>query len=81
MDDGDECFDLGNREYGSDFGAPTDHSCGEVVAMIKGDSLDRARFRCGSFFDWKIRVSDTRANPGLARRRDLARNASGQETA
>ncbi len=42
MDDGDKCFDLDNWEYGSDFGAPTDHSCGEVVAMIHGDSLDRA---------------------------------------
>ncbi len=37
MEDGDECFDLDNLEYGSDFGAPTDHSCGEVVAMIPRD--------------------------------------------
>ncbi len=51
MDDGNECFDLDNLEYGSDFGAPTDHSCGEVVAMIQGASLARARFRCGSFCD------------------------------
>ncbi len=42
MDDGDECFDLDNWEYTSDFGAPTDHSSGEVVATIQGDSLDRA---------------------------------------
>ncbi len=42
MDDGDECFDLDKLEYASDFGAPTDHSSGEVVAMIQGDSLDRA---------------------------------------
>ncbi len=41
MDDGDECFDLDDLEYASDFGAPTDHSSGEVVAMIQGDSLDR----------------------------------------
>ena len=54
MDDGDEGFDLDNWEYGSDFGAPTDHSCGEVVVMIQGDSLDRARFRCGSICDWRI---------------------------
>ena len=36
MDDGDECFDLDNLEYASDFGAPTDRSSGEVVAMIQG---------------------------------------------
>ncbi len=48
MDDGDECFDLDNLEYASDFGAPTDHSSGEVVVMIQGDSLDRARSRCAS---------------------------------
>ena len=40
MDDGDECFDLDNLEYASDFGAPTDHSSGEVVAMIQGVSSD-----------------------------------------
>ncbi len=34
MDDGDECFNLDNLEYASDFGAPTDHSSGEVVVMI-----------------------------------------------
>ncbi len=34
MDDGDECFDLDNFEYASDFGAPTDHSSGEAVVMI-----------------------------------------------
>ncbi len=34
MDDGDECFDLDNLEYASDFGAPTDHLSGEVVVMI-----------------------------------------------
>ncbi len=27
-------FDLDNLEYASDFGAPTDHSSGEVVVMI-----------------------------------------------
>ena len=42
MDDGDECFDLDNWEYASDFGAPTDYSSGEVVAMIQEDSFDRA---------------------------------------
>ena len=62
MDDGDECFDLDNFEYASDFRAPTDHSSGEAVVMIQRVSLDRARFRCGSFCDWRIRVSDTRAN-------------------
>ncbi len=35
MDDGDECFDLDNLEYGSYFGAPTDYSSGEVVVMIR----------------------------------------------
>ncbi len=54
MEDGGECFDLDNLEYASDFGAPTNHSCGEVAAMIQRDSLDRARFRCGSFCDWRI---------------------------
>ena len=54
MEDADECFDLDNWEYGSDFGAPTDYSSGEAVAMIQGDSLDRGRFRCGSFCDWRI---------------------------
>ncbi len=34
MDDGDECFDLDDLEYASDFGAPTDHSSGEVVVMV-----------------------------------------------
>ncbi len=34
MDDGDECFDLDNLEYASDFGAPTDHSSVEAVVMI-----------------------------------------------
>ena len=48
MDDGDGCFDLDNLEYASDFRAPTDHSSGEAFVMIQGDSLDRARFRCGS---------------------------------
>ncbi len=42
MDDGDECFDLDDLEYASGFRAPTDHSSGEVVVMIQGDSLDRA---------------------------------------
>ncbi len=37
MDDGDERFDLDNLEYASYFGAPTDYSSGEVVAMIQGD--------------------------------------------
>ncbi len=62
MDDGDECFDLDDLEYASDFGVPTDHSSGEVVAMIQGVSLDRARLRCGSFCDWRIRIFDSRAN-------------------
>ncbi len=36
-EDGDERFDLDNLEYASYFGAPTDYSSGEVVAMIQGD--------------------------------------------
>ncbi len=62
MYDGDECFDLDNLEYASDFGAPADHSSGEAVVMIQGFSLDRDRFRCGSFCDWRIRIFDSRAN-------------------
>ena len=62
MDDGDGYFDLDNLEYALDFGTPPDHSSGEAVVMIQGFSLDRARFRCGSFCDWRIRVSDSRAN-------------------
>ncbi len=83
MDDSDECFDLDNFEYASDFRAPTDQSSGEVVAMIQGGSLDRARFRCGSLGGWrgKAGYSDSRANSGLARRREFARNAREQDTA
>ncbi len=69
MDDGDECFDLDNLEYGSDFGAPTDHSCGEVVAMIQGDSLDRARSRCASLCGWvcgKAGCADSRLDEYIA---------------
>ncbi len=47
MDEGDGVFDLDNLEYASDFGAPTDHSSDEAVAMIQRVWLDRARFRCG----------------------------------
>jgi len=35
MDDDDGYFDLDNLEYASDFGAPTDHSSGEAVVMIR----------------------------------------------
>ncbi len=51
MEDGDECFDLDNLEYASDFGAPTDHSSVEDVVMIRRE-LIRARFRCGSLGGW-----------------------------
>ena len=59
MDDGDECFDLDDLEYALNFGAPTDHSSGVVVVMIQGDSLDRARFRCGSPCGWVCGKPDT----------------------
>ena len=35
MDDGDEYFDPDNLEYASDFGAPTDHSSGKAVVMMR----------------------------------------------
>ncbi len=59
MDDGDECFDLDNLEYASDFGTPTDQSSGEVVAMIQRGSLGRARFGCGSLGGWVCGKPDT----------------------
>ncbi len=34
MDDGDECFDLDNLDYASDFRAPTDQSSGEAFVII-----------------------------------------------
>ncbi len=49
MEDGDECFDLDNWEYGSDFGAPTDYSSGDAVAMIQEDSLERASLGAVAF--------------------------------
>ncbi len=58
MDDGDECFDLDDLEYASDFGAPTDHSSGEAVVMVPS-SLDRVRFRCGSLCGWVCGKPDT----------------------
>ncbi len=62
MDDGDQCFDLDNWEYGSDFRAPTNHSSGEAVVMIQRVFVGLGRFRFGSFCDWRIRISDIRAN-------------------
>ena len=83
MEDGDEWVDLDNLEYASDFGTPTDQSCGEAFVIIQGVSSNRARFRCGSLCDWvcgKAGYADSKANSGLARRRDFARNARGQDT-
>ena len=79
MDEGDGFFDLDNLEFASQFGAPIAHWTGEAVAMMQGDSLDRARFRCGSrlgLWESRIRVADSRATPGLARLRDPSRALS-----
>ncbi len=68
MDDGDECFDLDNWEYGSDFGAPTDYPSGEVVVMIQGDSLDRAGLglRLTLLRENPIKLNFPSKNPGTS---------------
>ena len=79
MDEGDGCFDLDNLEYGSDFGAPIDHSSGEAVVMIR-----RVLVGPGPVLglrESRTRVADSRATPSLDRRRGFARNAMGQDTA
>ena len=35
MDDGDECFDLDNLEYASDFGAPPDLETDTIAYAFK----------------------------------------------